>query len=425
MTTSALTTLAAIRDAARAHVAETGFPTVKDEDWKYTSVAPIAAVRWRAAPLEAERSLTAGVAISRVRLVFVNGRLVSGLSRIDALPEGVLVESSASAPHLLEHLLAGDATGPTFPALNAAGFEGGAVVRVGPGVRVHDPIELLFLVVPGREATAAHPRNLVQLDVGASAYVIERHLARGPGLAFTNVVTDVRLASGARLEWDHLVDPGDERFHVGTLRVEQDRDSRFVARSFATSGRLVRSDISVHLGGPGGVCELSGLSLTRGTEHVDNHLAVTHASPACRSRQLYKGVLDGSSRTVFDGKVVVERDAAKTDARQTNRNLLLSDDATVDTKPNLRIFADDVKCAHGAAVGRLDEDALFYLRSRGIGEGGARALLTFAFASEVVNGISDDALRAAVQDRVARWLDHGPSVGRASRPPALAGGGGP
>ncbi len=404
MTAPTLATLAALRDAARAHVAETGFPASRDEDWKYTNVAPIAAVRWGAAPLEAGSDVAAGPSLSPVRLVFVNGRLVSGLSRIDALPPGVLVENSASASHLLEHVLARDATGPTFPALNAAGFEGGAIVRVGPGVRVLDPIELLFLVVPAREPTAAHPRNHVQLDPGASAHVIERHQARGPGLAFTNVVTDVRLGAGARLDWDQVVDPGDERFHVGALRVEQGRDSRFVARSFTMSGRLVRNDVSVHLGAPGGTCELSGLSLTTGTEHVDNHLAVRHASPACRSRQLYKGVLDGASRTVFDGKVVVERDAVKTDARQTNRNLLLSDDATVDTKPNLRIFADDVKCAHGAAVGRLDEDALFYLRSRGIDESGARAVLTFAFASEVVNGIAHDALRAEVRGLVARRL---------------------
>ncbi len=407
MTAPALATLTALRDLARSRVAEEGFPTARDEEWKYTNVAPIAETRWEPGPLDLVRRVRPGAALSPVRLVFVNGRLATGLSTVGELPPGVVAEDAANAPELLERILARDAHGTAFEALNVAEQDGGALLRVPAGLQLAVPIELLFLVAPTDRPTAAHPRSVVELEEGARAHVIERHEAAWPGVALTNAVTDARVGAGAGLDWDLVVEPGDGRFHVRTLRVEQERDSRFAARSFLLSGRLVRDDLSVTLAAPGAECELLGLSVTRGEEQADSHVTVRHASPRCRSRQLYKGVLSGASRTVFDGKIVVERNAAKTDAQQTNKNLLLSDDAVIFTKPNLRIYADDVKCAHGAAVGRLDEAALFYLRSRGIGEREARSLLTFAFASEVPDRVPHAALREELRRVVRERLDLG------------------
>jgi len=385
----------ALREAARERFRSLGFPTTRNEDWKYTNVSRIAETVWQPASRDGP-SLALEEALSPLRLVFVNGRLVPERSSL-ALPPGVSVVDSSESPGALVGVLERDATrGGAFSALNAASFEGGALVHVERGVSLEEPIELVFVERGQGAPTASHVRNLVRVEAGGAATIVETHAGAGEGPTFANVVTDVSLGEGASLEWLSLGEQRADASSVNALRVEQATGSRFSCRSFALGSGLTRNELSVLLAAPEAECELLGLYVLDGRAHTDNHLNVDHASPRCTSRQLYKGVVTGASRAVFDGRIFVREGASKTDARQTNKNLLLSDEATVDTKPNLRIYADDVKCAHGAAVGRLDEEAIFYLRSRGIDETSARAVLTLAFTREIVDRVPLDALRERI-----------------------------
>ncbi|UVE15989.1 Fe-S cluster assembly protein SufD [Pseudomonas sp. LS44] len=405
-----------LRRAAFHWVAEQGFPTAKDEAWKYTRVAPMLAIPFQPAGPGASRQLSAANVeqlcgdLGGPRMVFVNGYFAAELSALKGLPPGVQLGSLAALlpadSGALEDLFARAfrAQPQAFTALNAALAEDGALVRIPAGTRVEAPIHLVFLSAPGTTPLAAHPRALVQVGAGSRATVVESHLGSGVGVYLSNAVTELVLEAGATLEHYKLQDESTSAFHVALLGVRQAEDSRFVAHSSALGAALARQEVRVLLEGPGAQVVLDGLYLPRGEQHLDNQTCIEHLAPRCTSRELYKGVIDGRGHGVFDGRIIVRPGALKTDASQTIKTLLLSASAQANTQPRLEIFADEVKCAHGAAVGQLDEQAVFYLRSRGIPEAAARSLLTYAFASEMLELIRLEPLRARVERLVAAQL---------------------
>jgi Fe-S cluster assembly protein SufD len=287
--------------------------------------------------------------------------------------------------------------GNAFAALNAAFLEDGAFVRIPARMAVAHPIHLVFLSEPVLGPTVSHPRNLVIAEAGSQAHIVETYIGTAGELYFTNAVTEVVLDEGAALDFSKLERESDAAFHVATTEVSQGRDSSFTSHSISLGGALARNDLSVRLDAEGAGCTLNGLFIGSGTQHLDNHTLIDHAQPHGTSRELYKGIMSGQSRGVFNGRIIVRPAAQKTDAMQTNKNLLLSKEALVNSKPALEIFADDVKCRHGSTIGQLDEAALFYLRSRGIGEEDARDLLVYAFASDVASRIRVAPLRAFVE----------------------------
>lgn len=403
---AALPWLARSRADAIARFAELGLPTTRDEDWKYTSVA---AIERRAFALAVGASLDAVAeqAVARHalegthRLVFVDGHHVPRLSRLGALPAGArigtLAAASGAADDRLAHAL-GEADARAtdgFAALNAALWSDGAWIELAAGVALDAPIHLLFVATRG--GIASLPRNLVRAGDGAAVTLIEQHVGADDADYLTDAVTHIVAGAGARVAHTKLQQEGRRSFHIATIAAEQGRDSRLVSHAFAFGGRLARSAIATRLGGEGCDARLVGLYVGDGRQHIDHHTSIDHAQPRGTSREFYKGVLDGAARAVFNGRVIVRPDAQRTDALQSNRNLLLSDDAEVDTKPQLEIWADDVKCAHGATVGQLDADQLHYLRSRGIAAADARALLIRAFAADTLDDIDHAALRARLE----------------------------
>jgi Fe-S cluster assembly protein SufD len=413
-----------LRREAIARFAELGFPTTRDEEWKYTSVAPITRTAFQPARRESgapsPERLPFGQ-ITRCRLVFVNGWLAPQLSTLEALPRGVTVRSLADALEndfgcVEAHLARGArCRDHAFVALNTALMEDGAFVRIALGAVVEEPIHLLFLGTAGDAPSVSHPRVLIVAEENSQATILESYAGvenrtdAGNRPYFTNAVTEIVAAENAVLDHYKTQRESEAAFHVATLWVRQARSSNFSSHSISLGGALVRNDITAVLGGPGIESTLNGLYVVGGRQHVDNHTAIDHANPHCNSHELYKGILDGHATGVFSGKIFVREDAQKTDAKQTNQNLLLSRDAVIDTKPQLEIFADDVRCTHGATVGQLDADALFYLRSRGIGEAEARGLLTYAFASDILGRIKVEPLRAALEDLLFAQL---PSTAR-------------
>lgn len=415
--------LVEIRRDAMERLRETGFPTVHDEDWKYTNVAPILKVPFVEAPGEGPR----GVPVpgqrphpdllakgEGVQLVFVNGRYAPDLSssargaRADGIEAGSLREILTSRPDEARPYLAKIARkGNAFVAANAAFLEDGAFVRIPRGAVAAEPIHLVFLSEPVFGPTMSHPRNLIVAEPGSQASVVETYVGTDGELYFTNSVTEVSLGDGAILDHYKLERESTAAFHVATMEVRQERDSRLTTHSITFGGALVRNDLNVKLDADGADCTLNGLFVGSGTQHMDNHTLIDHAQPHGTSRELYKGIMDGKSRGIFHGKIVVRPDAQKTDAMQTNKNLLLSKEALVNSEPALEIFADDVKCRHGSTIGQLDSGALFYLRSRGIGESEARDLLVYAFASDVASRIRIPALRALVEEHLGLRLPGG------------------
>lgn len=411
-----------LRKAAMARFAELGLPTTRDEEWKYTNVAPISRIPFqparRATYDEASEALAAASVpeLSGAQLVFINGHYVPELSAHHALPHGLEVGSLATAlasrPHWIESHLARYAgfEDHAFVALNTAFMQDGAYVYIPRGAVVDVPIHLVFISLPQGEDTVSYPRNLLVLEDGAQATVIESYIGLAPDRYLTNAVTEVIMGQNAvaehcKLEWES---PG--AFHIATLQVQQARSSNFVSHAVAVGGALVRNDINVVLHGEGSESTLNGLYMATSQQHIDNHTRIDHVMPHCISRELYKGILGGKARGVFNGKIVVHKDAQQTDAMQTNKNLLLSEDASIDTKPQLEIFNNDVKCSHGSTIGRLDANSVFYLRSRGLGEEAARSLLTYAFASELVHRIKLEPLRTTLNDFVLTWLPHSQRV---------------
>ena len=390
------------RTEAMAHFAEIGFPSTRHEEWRFTNVAPIAETPFRlAGPANgAARQLSQGTALAgALRVVVANGRLDPSLSDLKGAPEGLeigsLAEAIASRGGELEGRLGRIAPlqDRPFVALNGAFLNDGVFIALRRGTIVARPIHLVFITAaPDAAPVMAHPRLFVSVGEGAQVRVIETYVGQGARY-LTNVVAEYDLAEHAVV--DHYKDQREavEGFHVGFQAVRCARSSTFVSHSFTLGGQIVRNDAIALLAGEGVDCTLNGLYVADGQRLVDNHTTIDHAQPHCGSHELYKGILAGRARAVFNGKIIVRQDAQKTDAKQTNRALLLSDDAQINTKPQLEIFADDVKCTHGAAVGQLDEEALFYLRARGLSAAQARDMLIHAFAGDLLNRVKVDALR--------------------------------
>jgi Fe-S cluster assembly protein SufD len=391
-----------------------GFPSTANEDWHFTSVAPIAEREFDlllAPKHEVTAAQIAPFSFGRAdwhTLVFVNGHYDASLSSASSLPDGVTLLPLARAydelPLVVEQYLGKIASyeGQTFTALNTAFLDDGAVLYVGREVEVARPIHLLFVTDESAKHGAAQPHNLVVLDRFAKATVIETYAGLGDGSYFTNAVTEAVVGDGATLTHLKLQRESAKAYHVGTLDVRQARDSHLVSFSFATGAALSRTNIYTELRGEGCGATLNGLYLGDGDQHIDHQTRIEHVEPNCYSRELYKGILDGSAHGVFNGKVYVHPAAQKTDGKQTNNTLLLSEKAQIDTKPQLEIFADDVKCTHGATVGRLDETSLFYMKSRGINARTARELLTYAFAADVLETIELAEVREGLEAATLR-----------------------
>ncbi|HET7023855.1 MAG TPA: Fe-S cluster assembly protein SufD [Gemmatimonadales bacterium] len=412
------TWLTALRESGMARFTEVGFPTLHDEDWRFTDIGPIAKAAFTAANAGAAVSpgaiapFTFG-ANEGVRLTFVDGHFVPGLSLRPARLAGVtvaplseIIDTPAGAALLaqrLGHLTPVEMT--PFVALNAALFSDGAAVHVAAGVADAPTIHLLFVSSGAAAGTMAHLRNVLVVERGASARVVEHYVSLSDGEYLVNAATEVELGDNAELTHYQVQRQGAGAFQLAAIHARQGRDSRYHGFSAAIGGRIGRNDTRTVFAGPGGECTLNGLYLARADQLIDNHTAIEHREPNCGSRQLYKGVLSGRAHAVFNGKVLVTPEAQKTDGKQTNRNLILSDHARVDTKPQLEIFADDVKCTHGATVGRLEELPLFYLESRGIGPVLGQKILTYAFAAEMLTSLTIDPVRAQLEALVGAWLE--------------------
>ena len=335
--------------------------------------------------------------------MFVNGRFSAALSRLDTLPEGVVAMSLDEAvhrhPELLERTL-GRIANPEaqpFVALNQALWVDGALVVVKKEMEADVPVHLLYVTDPTAARGTTHPRTLVVAERHSKLTVLEHYVAIGEASYFTDAVTELDVADGASLTHVKLQRESQRAYHVGHVEARQGRDSHLVSFAFTTGAQLSRSNVYTLLGGEGCGATLNGLYLLDGDQHADNQTRIEHAQPNCYSRELYKGILDGASHGVFNGKVYVHPVAQKTDGKQTNNTLLLSEKAQIDTKPQLEIFADDVKCTHGATVGRLDATSLFYMKSRGISAEMARRLLTYAFAADALETLELEAVRDGLE----------------------------
>jgi Fe-S cluster assembly protein SufD len=404
-----------LRDEAFARFAEVGFPTTHDEDWRFTNVAPIARTAFSLAGPGAH-SVTKPELLPYVlpnalcQLVFVDGNFVESLSVVGTLPKGVRVHSLSATiaakaevlePHLGRYL---DTQRDAFAALNTAFLNDGAFVYVNKGTVVEQPIHLLFVSTAAATPTMTHPRTLIVAENESQVAVVEEYVSLGGGVAFSNTATEVVAGESAVVSHYMIEREHTDAFNISTLRIQQARAANVATHSILLGGGLVRNNVHPVLNGEGADCLINGLFLGNGTQHLDNYMLVEHAQPHCESRQFYNGVLDDKAHGVFHGRIIVHKDAQKTDAKQTNRNLLLSDDAQIDTKPQLEIYADDVKCTHGATIGQIEENALFYLRSRGIDERSARRLLLLAFANECTDRMKEDSVRGHIEGLIHNSL---------------------
>jgi Fe-S cluster assembly protein SufD len=403
-----------LREDAFARFSETGFPTTHDEDWRFTNVSSIARQEFSLARGTTSVSdsdfrgwILDGAA---ARLVFVDGQFAPTLSDVRSLPTGVKVSSLkkeiARAPEVLRQHLGQylDIRRDPFCALNTAFAEEGAFVHIAAGTVIDRPIHLLFLSTAGNIPNMVHPRNLLLIEREAQAQIIEEYGSLGSGMVLSNSATELVAGENSTVSHSMIERENLTSFNISTLRVQMDRNANFASHSVLLGGGLVRNNVHPVLAGEGGECLINGLFAGNGQQHLDNYMYVEHASPHSTSRQFYNGILDGAAHGVFHGRIVVHKNAQKTDAKQTNRNLLLSDDAQIDTKPQLEIYADDVKCTHGATIGQIEENALFYLRSRGIDEVSARRLLLGAFANECVERMNPGPARTHVEELIASHL---------------------
>jgi Fe-S cluster assembly protein SufD len=405
-----------VRDEALARFRSNGFPTQKVEAWKFTGLAPLArtvfrtddapdVVRIARTTIEAHR-LTPDCHLA----VFVNGRFQPALSDLGRLPACTrVVDLSRADQDDLKRMTAppavADAPGArALVDLNTALMRDGAVVHLGRGASI-DPVQLLFLTLPGAEPGVAHVRNLLLAEAGSSATVVETHVPLGAGVYWTNAVTQVAVAPNAVLRHYKLQAEDESAFHIAETSVRVEHDAAYRAFALSHGARLARNELDIALAGEHAEAYLAGATLARGDQHLDTTLRVEHAAPHGTSGQDFKSVVDDRGHAVFQGRIRVAPNAYRTDACQLNRNLLLSSTAAADAKPELEILADDVKCSHGAAVGDLDKDALFYLRARGLDDAQARALLIDAFVGELIDGIEGEAAQAYFRRAFAAWIN--------------------
>ena len=405
-----------LRRAAMERFAGTGFPTSKDEEWRFTPLGPIAQTVWQSAQPAAglSRSQLAPFIFGHSEwstLVFVNGfyredlsstRQVEAGLRVSSLTEALRHDGALVEAHLGRHA---PVTASPFVALNTSVVGQGGFVHVAANAQLTRPVHLVFVTTNEAAGSVMQPRNLVVVERNARAAVIESYVTLADDRPYwTNAVTEVAVAQNSWLEHTRIQRESETAYHIGSTHIDQQRDSHYRSFSMAMGGGLARHTLHARLNDENVETLLYGLYLTRGEQVVDNHTAIFHDQPNCRSWEVYKGVLDDRSRAVFNGKVIVRPEAQKTDAKQTNRNLLLSDSARVNTKPQLEIFADDVKCTHGATVGKLDHLALFYARSRGVPAAEAQRLLTYAFAAEVLAEVTLDPVRQELERLVRERL---------------------
>jgi len=403
-----------LRNQALGRFAELGFPSARQEAWRYTNVAPIARGKYSIAP-RTDNGVTAEQLAPHLfesegitRLVFVNGHYRSDLSSAGPIAPGMKIRSledalADDADNILEHLGRHASTENPFTALNTAFLKNGAVLHFPKGCEAPGPVHLLFLTTggnAGETAHVSHPRLLVIADEGSKATVVESYATIGEGAHFTNVVGEFVIGANADFQHCRVQSESDNAFHVSDMAATVARDGRFTSHVITLGGALTRNGITATLADENVECTLNGLYLLSGRQHLDNHTAIEHRKPNGRSWEVYKGILDDKSTGVFRGLIHVYEDAQKTDAKQSNANLLLSKDATANSKPQLEIYADDVKCTHGATIGQMDEAALFYLRSRGLPADRAKQMLVGAFAHEVSAELPIDGLRELVDARL-------------------------
>jgi Fe-S cluster assembly protein SufD len=393
---------------------------VKEEEWKYTNVAPLTKLEFQSeseaipARLTADDVAALGCPEAKgSELVFVNGVLRPELSSLNDLPAGVVAmdlrKAIGTESHhdlIREHLARGvDYNANGFVALNTAMLDGGAFVLIPKNTEVTKLISLLFIADGTEGNIASFPRVLVVAAENSKATLVETYVSAGSGISFTNAVVEIALQDGARLEHYKVQRESVTAFHVAATNASLGANSSYDSTAINFGAQLSRHDIAVKMPHEGSECWVDGLYVVSSGQHTDTHSVIDHQQPHCTSHQLYKGILDGKSRAVFNGKIFVRHGAQKTDAMQTNKNLLLSKEARVDTKPQLEILADDVKCAHGAAVGQIDEDEMFYLQTRGIHSELARNLLTYGFAEEVIGKIKIESIRAQLDEAVLNRLN--------------------
>jgi Fe-S cluster assembly protein SufD len=403
-----------IRQDGFGRFGETGFPTLRDEDWRFTNLSAIAQTPFRLvhnghrlpSQSDIEPYRVAGAACE---LVFVDGRFAPEISYLGELPARVkvanLAEELARDPGAVEAHLGRylDIRRDPFSALNTAFIEDGAYIHIGKGIVLEAPIHLLFISAAHGAPTVNHPRNLIVAEENSQATFIEDYISLGRReKALCNTATELIAGDHSVISHYMIEREHEQAFNVSTLRIQQGRSADVASHSVLVGGAVVRNNVHPVLAGEGGECLINGLFVGSGRQHLDNYMLVEHASPHCGSRQFYNGILDGHAHGVFHGRIIVHKDAQKTDAKQTNRNLLLSDTAQIDTKPQLEIYADDVRCTHGATIGQIEENSLFYLRSRGIDEASARRLLLMAFASECLDRMKEGPARAHVESLIHR-----------------------
>ncbi len=412
-----------LRKAGIVRFAELGFPTTRHEDWRFTNVAPIAKLPFSPVLEAGDHAVTAKTlsrftfaGLTGSRLVFVNGRFSKELSKVANLPDGVKVAGLAAtladdSGTLEKHLTRYARTDENaFAALNTAFFQDGAFIRVPAGKIVPEPVQLIFISTAKETGATINPRNLIIAERGSRLTVIESYVSTVDAPYFTNAVSEFAIGDQAVVEHLKFQDESLAAFHLATLHSHLGRECNFTSHSIALGARLSRNDIRANLAGEGLECILNGLYLTKGAQLADHHMIVEHAQPHCASHEYFNGILDDKSKGVFHGRILVQQIAQKTDAKQTNRNLLLSDEATIDTKPQLEIYADDVKCTHGATIGQMDEDSIFYLRSRGIGLEQARRMLMHAFAGEIIDRVKCEPAREELDRLVWDRLEQSPVI---------------
>jgi Fe-S cluster assembly protein SufD len=394
-----------IRRRAIGRFVEVGFPSSRDEKWRFTNFSRIAEKHFvvsnghdsRSSPVSAEDAMVGWR--SPTKIVFVDGRYSPDLSSLRGLPQCAVAGNLAAmigddSTNLENHLARiADSSDNPFTALNTAFFSEGALLSVPDGVKVNGPIQFLYLTSSETNDAVNHPRNVVVLGEGAEATVVESYIGLGSGCSWTNAVTEIYAGDAAHIRVHRVQLEGKNAFHTATTQCSQGRDSSFFYTTVEFGGSLSRHDINFQLNGTGAFCSLHGLSHLRDTQHADNQTTVEHAQPHCTSVEHFNGIYDDSSHGVFTGRVLVRPGAQKTDAIQSSRNLLLTDTARADTQPQLEIFADDVKCTHGATVGPIDDEALFYLRSKGLTADEARTMLTYGFAVEIIDTVGIAGLR--------------------------------
>jgi len=395
---------------------ESGFPNTKNEDWKYTDTKPITKnifsniSNTNIVARDNEVNEIIFKDLECINLVFINGAYSEEYSDIKNISDKVIIKNMANAlvndenllkEHLTQHI---DQDSSSFTALNTAFIQDGIYINIPENIDIERPININYISMDGSNAFATHPRNLILMGENSNATIIENYVGNGDSNYFTNSVTETFLSQGAILKHYKIQQESFNAFHIGSLNTSLSKDSRFESHSVSIGGALVRNNINANLNGEGAEIIMNGLYMTDNAQHVDNHTHVNHLKPHTHSHQNYRGVLNGKSRGVFNGKVVVHPKAQKIEAYQNNANLLLSDDSEIDTKPELEIYADDVKCTHGATVGQLDDDMLFYLRSRAVDEQTARSLLTYAFADEVLNEINFKEIKNKLEQLVISRL---------------------